>query len=425
MSIPLDRLYHYIESVAQEVQGDTIIYRFCSHGSKKIEDLTPINNVPEINYLMGPQIFCNDQEPLNFDLYQDYFSWGRAELNNDTTMPFFKHNLRKNIFNLYDQCVLMHSEKNSSEINKYENAGFIPVYYWCHALIALDWFRFARHIKKKKNYNNNCVDFLIYNRAWSGTREYRLKFADLLIEHNLVGNCKTSVKFNEDHGHYSTHIYKNELWKPTKKLEEHFIENTTTSCYSADFEIQDYQDTQCEVVLETLFDSPQLQLTEKILRPIALGHPFLLCGPVGSLKYLQDYGFKTFESIIDESYDSIHDPMDRLNAVLSTMKTMTNWSSAEKKIKFAKMQKIANFNKKYFFSKKFNKLIDLELRNNLTTGIQCLLESNTFDRCINLNQHARNNSIFMAWQSSNMDPALVECNTTVYKTALNLKQLKK
>jgi hypothetical protein len=220
MSIPLDRLYHYIESVAQEVRGNTIIYRFWPHGSKKMEALTPINNLPEIDYLLNPQIFCNDQEPLNFDLYCRYITWGIAHLYNDKTLSLVRLNLRKNIFNVFDQCLLLHSEKNSSEITRYADAGFIPVYYWCHALLAMDWFRYARYIKQKKNFNNS-VDFLIYNRAWSGTREYRLKFAELLVKYDLVKNCNTSLKFSEDQCHYLAHSYKNASWKPTITLENY------------------------------------------------------------------------------------------------------------------------------------------------------------------------------------------------------------
>jgi hypothetical protein len=33
MSIPLDRLYHYIENIAKEIRGDDVlIYRFYPHG---------------------------------------------------------------------------------------------------------------------------------------------------------------------------------------------------------------------------------------------------------------------------------------------------------------------------------------------------------------------------------------------------------
>jgi hypothetical protein len=37
MSIPLERLYHYIEDVAEEIFNDRVlIYRFSPDGSKKI-----------------------------------------------------------------------------------------------------------------------------------------------------------------------------------------------------------------------------------------------------------------------------------------------------------------------------------------------------------------------------------------------------
>ena len=40
MNIPLDRLYHYIANIAQEIYSDRIvIYRFWPHGSKNINDL--------------------------------------------------------------------------------------------------------------------------------------------------------------------------------------------------------------------------------------------------------------------------------------------------------------------------------------------------------------------------------------------------
>jgi hypothetical protein len=64
------------------------------------------------------------------------------------------------------------------------------VYYWSHGVIARDWFRYAQYVSQEKKINTT---FLIYNRAWSGTREYRLRFAELLIHLNLQEHCKTSV----------------------------------------------------------------------------------------------------------------------------------------------------------------------------------------------------------------------------------------
>jgi hypothetical protein len=424
MSIPLDRLYHYIESVAQEVYGDTIIYHFWPHGSKNVQDLNSIRTYPETEVLTRPQIFCNDQEPLNFDLYSDYSHYTLPlDVHNLVIEKMFKHNLRKNIFNIFDKSIILHSEKKSAEIDKYAEAGFIPVYYWIHALIAIDWFRYAKYSKKTPRLNK--IDFLIYNRSWTGSREYRLKVADLLIDNNLVHNCKTSLRFVDDQCHYSDHVYKNTVWRPTNCLENYFTENTTTSCYSADFDFQDYQNTNCEVILETLFDTSQLHLTEKTLRPIALGHPFLLCGPAGSLQYLRDYGFKTFESVINEDYDLISDPTQRLLAVLKIMKTMAAWSDSEKQQKFLQMQEIADFNKQYFFNNDFFNLITGELKENLKQGINQLVYSNTFDRCITLNQSLSNDEKYVIWQNTYVPRECIEANNYAYNTAIQLKNLNK
>lgn len=57
-------------------------------------------------------------------------------------------------------------------------------------------------------------------------------------------------------------------------------------------------------------------LTEKTIRPLILGNPFLVYSNRGTLKTLQEMGFKTFGNIVDESYDNIHNPQQRWEAIL-------------------------------------------------------------------------------------------------------------
>lgn len=45
-------------------------------------------------------------------------------------------------------------------------------------------------------------------------------------------------------------------------------------------------------------------INEKLLKPISMKHPFLVVGAYHSLKHLKERGFKTFDSLIDESYDN-------------------------------------------------------------------------------------------------------------------------
>ena len=71
MSIPLDKLYHYIESIARDVCKDNIvIYRFFPHGSKKLDDLK-ISRKAKWQDRKSVEIYAYDQEPLSFKLY-DY-----------------------------------------------------------------------------------------------------------------------------------------------------------------------------------------------------------------------------------------------------------------------------------------------------------------------------------------------------------------
>jgi hypothetical protein len=395
MSIPLDRLYNYIENLAKEICNDgVLIYRFYPYGSKKIEDLTMLspdygNNYNWKQWQTVPIIHCNDQEPLDFEMYQNiersktiFSNIPQFKNCNLTNIP--DYNLTMNVFNINDKSIILHSEQRSINVDLYKNSYFVPVYYWSHAVISLDWYRYAQYASIKKTHPS--TRFLIYNRAWSNTREYRLKFLDLLIDNQLVDYCQTSLRSVEPelNVHYQDYTFKNNKWKPHNTLEIHYPENTANSHYSADFDINDYNNTDIEIVLETLFDDSRLHLTEKSLRPIACGQPFVLVATHGSLEYLRKYGFKTFDGIIDESYDLIQDPVDRMSAVISTMKQIVSWSKDQYKDNIKKLQDIAKYNQQHFFSANFFNLIVDELTHNLTQGFETIKNTNSGKRYIEL-----------------------------------------
>jgi hypothetical protein len=160
-------------------------------------------------------------------------------------------------------------------------------------------------------------------------------------------------------------------------LENYFPINSVSSHCSADFDLTDYENTNIEVVLETLFDDERLHLTEKTLRPIACGQPFILLATAGSLEYLQRYGFKTFNNIWNEEYDLIQDPAERLNSIVELMHEIANWDTATCKLKLVQAQEVAEYNKQYFFSQKFFTLVDNELRQNLFNALAEVQKTNT------------------------------------------------
>lgn len=72
-----------------------------------------------------------------------------------------------------------------------------------------------------------------------------------------------------------------------------------------------YKKIAIDIVAETVYNYPYPCITEKTLRPIACKKMFIIVGPANVLQLLHDKGFKTFDDIIDESYDSISDPNER------------------------------------------------------------------------------------------------------------------
>ena len=340
-------------------------------------------------------MICHDQEPLNFELYnyldpssipsvahyQTNYQDATIAILMSTSSEYKKllqsmnlAQVARPVYNLNDNVLLLHSEKNSPELDKYESCNFIGVYYWSHALIARDWFRYAQiDPKLSANKSSRKKDFLIYNRAWSGTREYRIKFADLLVQSNLLPYCDTKFNAYDQNKHYQNHDFVNKDFAPDQhNLENFFDQNNFAPTASADYDAKDYCNTGIEVVLETLFDDKRLHLTEKTLRPLASGQPFMLAATPGSLQYLKDYGFQTFSPYIDETYDTVQDPVSRLQHIIAEMKRLSELDEVAKSNLYDKLDEIAKFNKSRFFSQDFFDCVVAEYRTNLHQALKTL-----------------------------------------------------
>jgi hypothetical protein len=76
-----------------------------------------------------------------------------------------------------------------------------------------------------------------------------------------------------------------------------------------------YIDTYFSLVTETVHDYPHSFRTEKIWKPIVMGHPWIPVANKGFLRDIQALGFRTFGHLIDETFDLIDDNHQRLNRV--------------------------------------------------------------------------------------------------------------
>jgi hypothetical protein len=295
---------------------------------------------------LQPVLFCHDQEPLFFDYYLDEIPH----------MQEFCESVRENQFaskelknlnlrwvhptSLQKTWILLHSELNSAELNKYESTGsFVGAYWWSHAMLSLDWYRFAEYDPALDITDEYKKLFLIYCRDTTGSRTYRKTFISHLKKNNLDDNCQIGS----------------------------FLDYNITSDSSAIYDAIDHNQTAISVVLETVFDA-RIHLTEKTLRPLACGHPFILAAGPGSLALLKKYGFKTFSPYINETYDTVQDNDLRLQLIVDEMKRIQLLPDSERTELITRCNQIAEINKAHYFSNDFFNQIVKELQDNVAAA---------------------------------------------------------
>lgn len=86
-----------------------------------------------------------------------------------------------------------------------------------------------------------------------------------------------------------------------------------------------FENSYLNVILETHMDVDQSNgvfLTEKTFKPIKNCQPFVIIGAAGSIAQLKKMGYRTFDHVIDHSYDSMENTTQRWNAVCSEVERL-------------------------------------------------------------------------------------------------------
>ena len=313
------------------------------------------------------KIFFYDQEPIISQLVDPYFN------------KFLNHS---------GTPILVTSE-HSHTVDSYTKLK--KLYYFFHGFAALDWYRGHYAL----NYNKLIVkeykhDFITFNRIITNDRSYRIYFVSLLKEQGLLehgqvsfnvtgnlfdnwqdetadANSKLSVNAQQHIEHHLTDISK-------LVIDNHEIHGSasadiprTIDSYIAPGVAKPADvDAFWHIVTETVFYYDKLHLTEKIFKPIVSKQPFMLLAAPGNLAYLKSYGFKTFDSVIDESYDTIQDNDLRTEAVVRQLHWYCNLTPGEKTDIIQQLEPIIEHNFHHFYGE-FRQIITNELLNNTKT----------------------------------------------------------
>jgi len=111
---------------------------------------------------------------------------------------------------------------------------------------------------------------------------------------------------------------------PSISLEKTFIKNELFNNLWGEIylRLEPYADTYFSVVTETVFDYPFSFRTEKIAKPLAIGHPWIVASNAGFYRDIRNLGFRTFDGIIDESFDNLDNHQDRMDRIVKIVEDL-------------------------------------------------------------------------------------------------------
>jgi hypothetical protein len=354
-----ENIFHALKSI---IAHRRVLY-LAPNGATQPENIETItDNLTELNVLNwafvgndGPLMIFYDQEPI---------------------LGEFNHRLFDSIRdNRRGPYVLITTEKNSDAVDSISQRYNWPtVYYFHHVFAAHDWYRGyqfdarlidpnKRQLKKK---------YISFNRLTSNGRAYRSLFVSELIQRAILDQGYVSYNDtcpNNNKNYVFNLLDARDFGLITPEVANEAIMNIATAPVPLRIDYKDEtlipnhsmllsavpecMESFVYVVTETCYWERKLHLTEKIFKPIVSRMPFVLVGCAHNLAYLRSYGFKTFDRWIDETYDTIEDPIERMHAIGSVLLDISNRSLDDLQEMLCEMQEVLDHNYNLFYSQEF------------------------------------------------------------------------
>jgi hypothetical protein len=314
------------------------------------------NDIKETNY-----VFMHDQEPVDIDLFD----------------PLFQDVLRRNTDVWWPNkprpfghvVVSERGEKVEQLCKTYE---WTSHYYFFHGWACLDWFRGydKTFLIPRAHDRKPTRAFMSPNRIIAGKRDHRVLFLYNVLKLGLQNNhisapriCPVENLDITSIAQKYINVYQDIATVfADADLPRTFADETTqdmTSCWLTNF--AEAQDSLVYVPTETVYFERRLHITEKTFKAIALEMPFVLVAPAGSLEYMRSYGFKTFASVFDESYDSETNDILRIELVTKLLGELNALSIKERQQIHRACLPIVEHNYNHFYRGDFGSVLWAEL----------------------------------------------------------------
>ena len=237
----------------------------------------------------------------------------------------------------YADCVLNFS---------LERAKFIPHVRWfideINYYTATNW---GQQLLKNLLYTyNKPYKFDMLLGAWRPHRDFLWHHyqSNAIIKNNTIA---TYFKDNLSNGVWLS--WANPTLHSCKFSGDIFSINGEEARASAVIPLDIYNRSYYSIVAETTYYNEYNHYTEKVAKPILAQRPFVVFAGQYYLKNLKKLGFKTFDPIIDESYDNIPNNIQRWTQAMKQVERLCTLNPVDV---ITSLKSILEFNQHYFLS---------------------------------------------------------------------------
>jgi hypothetical protein len=316
-------------------------------------------------------VYFHDQEPIHLDTFEPLFEEVKKR-NKDIGGHYNDLDQWVQTFKNPPGHVIV-SEQGEYADQLTQRYGWTSHYYFYHGWACLDWFRGydqTYRIARAKD-RQPTRTFMSPNRIVAGKRDHRVLFLYNVFKNGLENNHISAPRTCQYEG-VDISVIASKYNNTYPDIEQVFESAELPRLFAGEDSqlMHSYQlgnfaeaaDSLIYVPTETVYSGRRSHLTEKTFKAIALEMPFVLVAPAHSLRYLRSYGFRTFAPYIDESYDAIEDPVERIERVTHILLEIQARSAAAKNSLWQALLPIVEHNYRHFYRGGFRDVLELELK---------------------------------------------------------------
>jgi len=187
------------------------------------------------------------------------------------------------------------------------------------------------------------LDGLLDQSLWTNLENRSGSMGQVVLWHEGQDLMLTSTEIKTLPEEYEVDRYRQQV---NKTFDSGFIKSDLFNQEWGEIYIEPapYIDTYFSLVTETVFDYPYSFRTEKIWKPIAMAHPWIAVANAGYYRDMRNLGFKTFDHLIDESFDQIENSQKRIERIAAAVKDLCQQNLDEF---LASAQNICKYNQQH------------------------------------------------------------------------------